>query len=232
MRKLPFVIFILIMMSALYSCFSSYRSTENKIAYDVNNALGKTLAQLPKDVVNADTIRLYHDELTIEEIKESASIAMRTVNRNGKQETEMVALANCNFYTILKLSDQRASSALFLLALLWIGISLWYIRRFKPELLIKGLHYGSIIYTNHNFLTAKGDKIHLTPMQHTLMEMFMNSQDHSLSKQEIYEHLWPNKPDASATLYTLIKRIKPIIEANSNLKIESCRGESYRLKIK
>lgn len=38
------------------------------------------------------------------------------------------------------------------------------------------------------------------------------------------------KPDASDTLYTLIRRIKPIIEAHSSLKIESDRGKSYILK--
>ena len=50
--------------------------------------------------------------------------------------------------------------------------------------------------------------------------------------QEICDHLWPKKPDATDTLYTLIKRVKPIIEANSNLKIESDRGKSYTLEIK
>lgn len=66
-------------------------------------------------------------------------------------------------------------------------------------------------------------------MQHALLEMFMTSETHSLSKHDICDRLWPKKPDASDTLYTLIRRIKPIIEANSNLKIESDRGRSYTL---
>lgn len=57
----------------------------------------------------------------------------------------------------------------------------------------------------------------------------MLSDGHTLSKQDICRRLWPKKPDASATLYTLIKRIKPVIEANSSLKIESDRGRSYTL---
>ena len=36
----------------------------------------------------------------------------------------------------------------------------------------------------------------------------------------------------SETLYTLIRRIKPVIEQNSNLMIESERGKSYRLIIR
>ena len=55
---------------------------------------------------------------------------------------------------------------------------------------------------------------------------------HQLSKQEICDALWPKKPDASETLYTLIRRIKPVIELNSNLMIESERGKSYRLIIR
>lgn len=79
-------------------------------------------------------------------------------------------------------------------------------------------------------MTLSGDQIHLTPMQHALLEMFMTSDTHTLSKQEICNRLWPKKPDASDTLYTLIRRIKPIIEAHSSLKIESDRGKSYSLR--
>lgn len=72
----------------------------------------------------------------------------------------------------------------------------------------------------------------LTPMQHQLMMMFFQSPSHSLSKAEICEALWPKKPDATDTLYTLIRRLKPIIEQHSDLKIESDRSKSYRLEIR
>ena len=61
--------------------------------------------------------------------------------------------------------------------------------------------------------------------------MFFNSENHTITKQNICDRLWPKKPDASDTLYTLIRRLKPIIENQSNLKIESDRGRSYKLKI-
>lgn len=44
-----------------------------------------------------------------------------------------------------------------------------------------------------------------------------------------FEH---KKPDASDTLYTLVRRIKPIIEQHGNLHIESDRGRAYVLKDK
>ena len=63
------------------------------------------------------------------------------------------------------------------------------------------------------------------------MEMFFRSETHLLSKAEICDALWPKKPDASDTLYTLIRRLKPIVEAHSDLKIEADRGKAYELKL-
>lgn len=63
-------------------------------------------------------------------------------------------------------------------------------------------------------------------------EMFFQSPSHSLTKTEICNALWPKKPDASETLYTLIRRLKPVIEQHSDLKIESGRSKAYRLEIK
>ena len=220
------------MASAFCTSMCSFRSASDRIEADVNNALELTLAEMQCDVVSADTIRCYRNYLTIAELKDTACIAMRTVRRGERQETEIVAEANCNFMTVFMLSDQRASGVLLFAGILWIMGSLWYMRRFKPEVLVEGLRYGGLIYTNEKFMTAKGEQIRLTPMQHTLLEMFMNSENHCLSKQEICDRLWPKKPDASDTLYTLIKRMKPIIEEHSNLKIESDRGKSYTLKLK
>ena len=70
----------------------------------------------------------------------------------------------------------------------------------------------------------------LTPMQQQLMEMFFRSPSHLLTKSEICEALWPKKDDASETLYTLIRRLKPVIEQHSKLKIEADRGRAYELK--
>lgn len=232
MKSLPLVVFLFVMATAFCSSVCSYHSAERIIDEDVNKALELTLAKMPCDVVSADTIRCYRNYLTIAELKDTACIAMRTVRRGEKQETEMVAEANCDFMTVFMLSDQRASGALLFAGILWMMGSLWYMKRFKPELFVQGISYGGITYADEKFLTSKGEQIRLTPMQHTLLEMFMNSESHSLSKQEICDRLWPKKPDASDTLYTLIKRVKPIIEANSDLKIESDRGKSYSLELK
>ena len=232
MKKLPISIFLFVMLMAVVSAITSYKTTCTRISEDVNNALALTKYQMPCDVVSADTIRCYRNNITIAEIKETACLAMRTIRKGNRHETELIAEANCDFSTVLMLSDQRASASLMLVGLLWLIGSTVYIRRHKPELIVQGITYGGLIFSNDRFSNATGERIHLTPMQHTLLEMFLKSDDHTLTKQEICDRLWPKKPDANDTLYTLIRRIKPIIEANSNLKIESDRGKSYSLEVK
>ena len=233
MKILPYIGFCFLMLCALCTGINSYNRTKGLIAQDVNSALEQVLAKMPDNVVTTDTIRCYRNCLTIAELKDTAGIAMRTVRRDGRLETKLVAEANCSFATTFMMSDQKASGSLLMVAMLWLLGSLWYVRRNRPELIVQGgLSYGGIVYNNDKFMTQSGEQIHLTPMQHSLLEMFITAETHTLSKQEICDRLWPKKPDANDTLYTLIKRIKPIIEAHSALKIESDRGRSYSLKIK
>lgn len=232
MRKLPFIVFCVIVLSALCAGLRSYGEAEDMIARDVDSALGQTLAEMPYGVVSADTIRCYRSYLTIPALKDTACIAMRTVHRNGRLETELVADANCGFTTVLRLSDQRASGTLLGLGLLWLLGSICFMGKRRPRAVVEGLSYGGIVYAGRRFTTASGRPIRLTPMQHSLLEMFMLSDTHTLSKQDICRRLWPKKPDATATLYTLIRRMKPVVEANSQLRIESDRGFSYTLTYK
>ncbi len=232
MKNLPYIVFSFLMLCALCTSISSYHRTKYIIAQDVNQALKQVLAKMPDNAVTTDTIRCYRSCLTIAELKDTAGIAMRTVRRDGRLETKLVAEANCDFATTFMMSDQKASGSLFMFGALWLLGSLWYVRRKKPELITQGLAYGGIVYNNDKFMTLSGEEIRLTPMQHSLLKMFITTDTHTLSKQEICDRLWPKKPDASDTLYTLIRRIKPIIETHSTLKIESDRGKSYSLNIR
>ena len=94
------------------------------------------------------------------------------------------------------------------------------------------LTYGGLTYseTEDRFLNGTGEAVRLTPMQQQLLRMFFSSPSHRLRKTEICDTLWPRKPDANDTLYTLVKRLRPIIEEHSSLRIESDRGCSYQLK--
>ena len=96
-----------------------------------------------------------------------------------------------------------------------------------------GQEFGGLCLADGTFTcVATGEEVHLTPMQYQLMELFFRAPRHVLSKTEICEALWPKKDDASETLYTLIRRLKPIVEQHSALRIASDRGKAYRLSPK
>ena len=70
-------------------------------------------------------------------------------------------------------------------------------------------------------------------MQRQLMELFYQSNSHTLTKQEISDTLWPRKVDPSETLYTLIKRLKQTLTDNGcQLQITSDRGRAYQLGVR
>ena len=211
------VLFALIIASSMVS-LTSYKATEELVTEDMNQALAKALDEQQSDVISADTIQVFNKHLQMEALRGRAVLAVDT--RREFRPRPQVSTA-----TILSLSDQRPAMVLWSMALLW---GLFCIYRCGMTL---GL-YGGLALQEGNFVDAKGCIIKLTPMQQQLMEMLWKSPSHKLSKAEICDALWPKKPDASETLYTLIRRLKPIIEEHSNLKIESDRGKAYGLTMR
>lgn len=197
---------------------TSYKATEELVTEDMNQALAKALDEQQSDVISADTIQVFNKHLQMEALRGRAVLAVDT--RREFRPRPQVSTA-----TILSLSDQRPAMVLWSMALLW---GLFFIYRRGMTL---GL-YGGLALQEGNFVDAKGCIIKLTPMQQQLMEMLWKSPSHKLSKAEICDALWPKKEDASETLYTLIRRLKPIIEEHSDLKIESDRGKSYGLTMR
>ncbi len=218
-RHAVVVLFALIIASSMVS-LNRYKTTERLVTEDVNQALAKALDEQQSNVISADTIQLFNRHLQIAELRGNAVLAVDT--KKGFHPRPQVSAA-----TIFSLSDQRPSMILWSMALLWGLLCLYQHRR----ILSLGL-YGGLALQYGRFVDAKGCEVKLTPMQQQLMEMLWLSPSHKLSKAEICDALWPKKEDASETLYTLIRRLKPIIEEHSNLKIESDRGKSYGLTIK
>ena len=213
------VFFALIIASSMVS-LTSYKATEQLVTEDMNQALAKALEEQQSDVISADTIQVFNSYLKFEALKGQAVLAIDS--KKGFRPRPQVSTA-----TILSLSDQRPSMILWSMAMLW-GLFCLYQHRRNATL---GL-YGGLALQDGHFLDAKGHLVKLTPMQQQLMEMLWQSPTHQLSKTEICNALWPKKEDANETLYTLIRRLKPIIEQHSNLKIEADRGRSYGLTIR
>ena len=225
-RYAVIVLFALIIASSLTS-IGSYSSTSRLVNEDMDRALALALEEQQSDVISQDTIRIFNNHLQIAELRGIATLAVDTRGQKFK------AYAHCSEATIFSLSDQRLASVLWMMAIGWAVFCFYRRKRFEP--LSAGItHYGGLRFSEseNRFYTEDGHQVQLTPMQHQLMEMFFQSPSHSLTKTEICNALWPKKPDASETLYTLIRRLKPIIEQHSDLKIESDRSKSYCLKIK
>ena len=221
-KYLVIVLFGLIMASGAAS-FKSYQATERMVTDDMGQALAQTLAEQQSDVISCDTIQVFNRHLQLEQLRGKAVLAVDTRQRGFH------CYAKCSAATIFAMSDQRPASVLWTMALLWGFYCFWKYRKEVPLVVYGGLAYSE---KEKRFYNALGKQVKLTPMQQQLMELFFYSENHQLTKSEICEALWPKKPDANETLYTLIRRIKPIIEEHSNLKIESDRGKSYELAIR
>ena len=223
------ILFALIIASSLTS-FGCYSCMSRRVNEDMNRALALTMQEQQSDVICQDTIRTFNSHLQIADLKGKAILA---VDARGKR---FKAYAHCSEATIFSLSDQRPAILLWSISFLW-AMFMWYRREqgkanMLPLTTIEN-GFGGLTYSEKEglFYAADGKTVELTPMQQQLMEMFYKSPTHSLSKKEICDALWPKKPDASDTLYTLIRRLKPVVEQHSQLKIESNRGKAYQLKI-
>ena len=177
-KYLVLVLFSLIIASSATS-FSSYRSTEQMVESDLSQALTQALAQQQSDVITQDTIRTFNSHLQIAELRGKATIAVDAKGRQFK------AYARCSQATIFSLSDQRPTAVLWTITLMWAAFCFYRYRQHTKQ--IAGtMQYGGLCYdeSENTFYDAQGQPIKLTPMQQQLMEMFFNSGNHQLTKNE------------------------------------------------
>ena len=138
---------------------------------------------------------------------------------------------------VLALTDKKAPLLLLLLALMAGCLSWFLMRRKQAEAPVQKenlIAFGNLTFSCDKACFYKEDqeKLRLTPQQYKVMEMFYLTSSHILARTDICEALWPGKENADETLNTLIRRLRPLIEENSNLKITTDRGRAYQLEIK
>ena len=232
MKKLPILIFILLCLTAMVTSCGSYRKAERNIENDLKQALAKTINEKGMETMRQDSIRAYRSIARTEGEMMTIAVGDETLRRHlrNPQLGEMAFItytvrcerggwkvtfdteAKCSAVMIWSLSDQRLSAWLAVMALLSLALSFRGRRQSQP-------------ITMDSFSAT-----HLTPMQRQLMEMFVASGSHRLSKHEICDALWPKKDDASETLYALISRLKRELDKTSSFDIISDRGRAYILK--
>ena len=144
------------------------------------------------------------------------------------KSVEFQSYANCSMATIWSLSDQRLPLLFLFFAVSWMAFCRFFQRRRHGE--IANLCTLTYSETDKCIYNLRHEPICFTPMQEQLVRMFLESNGRLLSKQEICDALWPKKPDANSTLYTLVKRLKPILEKEAGISIVSDRGKGYRLE--
>ena len=232
MKKLPILIFIVLCLTAVATSYGSYRKAQRNIESDLQQALAKTINEKGMETMRQDSIRAYRSIARTEGEMMTIAVGDETLRRHlrNPQLGEMAFItytvrcerggwkvtfdteAKCSAVMIWSLSDQRLSAWLAVMALLSLALSFRGRRQRQP-------------ITMDSFSAT-----HLTPMQRQLMEMFVASGSHRLSKHEICDALWPKKDDASETLYALISRLKRELDKTSSFDIISDRGRAYILK--
>ena len=173
--------------------------------------------------------------------------------KQGRQRYYLRGYANCSMATVLSHSDQRLPLMLSLLTVLSFAIA--FLPRVRRQQVVPALASptGAFVSPDRTIISPdnmpmigdlcycpdtqdffhNGRAIHFTPMQRQLMELFWQSDRHTLTKQEICDALWPRKDNASETLYTLIKRLKQTLADNGcQLQITSDRGRAYKLGVR
>lgn len=145
----------------------------------------------------------------------------------------------CSTLTLLSLCNKTVPTTCLVIAFV-SSIFAFYL--FRPKLPCveniasseKRIVYGnlSLSYEQATFYRNETEKLKLTPLQYTLMEMFFRISTHILTRGEICETLWPGKINADETLNTLVRRLRPLIEEQTNLKITTDRGRAYILELK
>ena len=239
--KPRFALFVLALFlcGAIVSSLGSYHHAERLIVSDMDQALVQTLSRKQDLWLTPDTIRDYRSHLHLPLLRGQSFIGydmpyggLRSnarIHRSGDSQAVFRSYASCSPLTVFLMADHRLPALLWLSVLLWGSATVGIMRR--RQLLQQ---VGSLCYDREHdlFLDNQQQPIRLTPMQQQLMQMFFQAEDNLLPKQTICDTLWPKKPDASETLYTLVRRLKPIIERNSNLEIVSDRGKSYKLTVR
>ncbi|WP_314923843.1 helix-turn-helix domain-containing protein [Prevotella pallens] len=235
------IVFLTLVLSSVFTSINSYNHTKKMIVNDMNRALALTLSEQQEAWITPDTIINYRKNLKIDVLRNESFVTYALNNtpktlcskpmkwvRNNNRNIILQSYATCSLFTIYGLSNQRSAVFLLFLSIVWLASSVYWLRKHRLGTLV----LNSLIYSNNRqmFYNIKQMPVPFTPMQQQLMQLFVASADYKLSKQTICDALWPKKPDATETLYTLIRRIKPVLKKYAGLNIVTERGGDYRLE--
>ena len=131
-----FIIFAVLVMSAIFSSVSSYRKAQYAIVKDMNQALAQTIEERQDQWITPDTIQSYRSHLSIDMLK-STSILCYAIGKPAELCSKEMQLdkhtiqgyANCSMADIFGMSNQRTSFILMLMAMIWAAWAMLYHRK-------------------------------------------------------------------------------------------------------
>ena len=220
MKRIHALLVLLVFaIATVWTTVRDYQRAERQITDDLTHALLMTQAEQPVDWLSTDTIRQFRSHIRQPQLRDVAQLSFLlggdAVAARGPH-TQALALApdrqvhaygqaSLSTFDVWRMGDHRLSLALSLLTLFWMALSLRLTRR------------------------SAAPTVYLTPMQEQLVALLLSAPNRELTKQDICDRLWPGKPDASDTLYTLVRRTKQSLSGRSPLRITSVRGRAYRI---
>lgn len=250
----PFIaitVFLSLMVPSLFLSYGNYTIAKEYIIDDVNQALAQTILYKQSDRITADTLKIYRSKLKIEQLKKTSYLAMCTEESSnvsfcsdtmtykcGEERLHVRAYPNCSKAAVFSMSEQTVPGMLFIVSLLWGMFSMLYLNHKKslcqsslPD--NRSIVFGDITYSDSRslFYNGNNEEIHFTPMQYAFMKILITSECKKVPVNDICQKLWPRKDNSKETLYTLVRRLKPVVENNSNVRIISDKGGYYSLKI-
>ncbi|MEG1615828.1 MAG: hypothetical protein RR202_04835 [Bacteroidales bacterium] len=242
-----FIIFFLILFLSVLLSWTNYTLKKESIIEDLNQALATTIQSCGHEYITKDTLSRYRSNLKIIPLKECAYISLCTdeisktsfcsdtmTYKSGQDRLYIRAYSNCTRSTIFLMSEQKSSLILLFVSLFWGMISTIFYNKNKSSRIITNengfITMGGLTYSKENktFFNENNDIICFTPMQRQIMIMFLGKHDHRISVDEICDTLWPRKENAKETLYTLVRRLKPVIN-KYNVQLLAEKGHFYRL---
>ena len=230
---LPMLLFIALLTSSLAAAVDGVMRAEQQAQQLVDQALAETMSQYESFRIDADTIRDYRSHIKLAALRDTAFIAVAASADDRQGNLALEARTGLTLVHLWQLSDQKASGILAALAAMWAMASLLLARHRQSTQPLVAASPGGVQWLRYDAMNCrfcyKETELALTPMQHDLVQLFIQAPDPRLPQHVICERLWPKKPDASATLYTLVRRLKQTLAESTDLYVECDRGQAYRL---
>lgn len=246
------LVFFSLMIPSLVISYGNYVTAKEYIIEDVNQALAQTILQKASAEITPDTIKIFKSKLKIDRLKETSYLSMCTAEPSkvtfcsdtmsykfGEERLHIRAYPNCSKAAVFGMSEQTTPGIMLIISLMWGMFSIIYFHKrngieIVPEsdtdkIVVGNMKFSSI---QSMFFNEKDEAIDFTPMQHAFMKLLITSEHKRMNIDEICGKLWPGKQNAKESLYTLVKRLKPVVENNSNIQIVSNKGGYYCLTIK